>query len=156
MEINWTFVGQTIEFIIFVWICMKFIWPHIISAIETRQKEINDGLEAAEKGKKSLELATANAKEQIKQTKVQVAEILEQANKRKSKIIDDAKQEAMAERENILNQAKEEIESEMNRAREKLRKEVSELVVLATQKVVEKNVDASVTSNIINELVAKK
>ena len=68
MQINWTFVGQAIEFIIFVWLCMKFIWPPIISAIEARQKDIADGLEAAEKGKRSLELATNNAKEQIKQT----------------------------------------------------------------------------------------
>ena len=75
MQINWTFVGQAIEFIIFVWLCMKFIWPPIISAIEARQKDIADGLEAAEKGKRSLELATNNAKEQIKQTKKKVAEI---------------------------------------------------------------------------------
>ncbi len=156
MQINWTFVGQTIEFIIFVWLCLKFIWPPIMSAIEDRQKDITEGLEAAEKGKKSLEIATNNAKEQIKQTKKQVAEIIDQANKRKTKIIDDAKQEALEERNKILSQAKEEIESEVNRAREKLRREISELAVLGARKIVEKNIDSNATSNIIDDLISKK
>ncbi len=155
MEINWTFVGQTIEFILFVWLCMKFIWPPILSGIENRQKEIDQGLQDAEKGRKSLELAKTNAEEQIKATKKEAAEIIEQANKRKTKIIEEAKVSANEERQKILEHAKEEVEAEANRVREKLRKEVSSLIVRGAEKMLKKNIDASTTSSVIDELVAE-
>ena len=37
MDINLTLIGQTIAMIVFVWFCMKFIWPPILNAIEERQ-----------------------------------------------------------------------------------------------------------------------
>lgn len=154
MEINLTLVGQTLEFIIFIWLCLKYIWPPIISGIENRQKEIDKGLLAAERGRKSLEVARNNAAEQIKATKKEVAEILEQANKRQAKIIDDAKVAANEERVKIIEHAKEEAEAEANRIREKLRKEVAELAVRGAEKIIRKNIDASTTSGIIDDLIA--
>ncbi len=155
MEFNWTFVGQTIEFIIFVWLCLKFVWPPIISSIENRQKEIDEGLEAAERGRKSLEVARNNAVEQIRATKKEAAEIIEQANKRQAKIIDEAKVAANEERLKIIEQAKEEAEAEANRVREKLRIEVADLALRGAEKIIKKNVDSSTTTNIINDLLAE-
>ena len=154
MEINLTLVGQTLEFIIFIWLCLKYIWPPIISGIENRQKEIDEGLLAAERGRKSLEVARNNAAEQIKATKKEVAEILEQANKRQAKIIDDAKVAANEERVKIIEHAKEEAEAEANRIREKLRREVAELAVRGAEKIIRRNIDASTTSGIIDDLIA--
>jgi F-type H+-transporting ATPase subunit b len=156
MELNWTFVGQTLEFILFVWLCLKFIWPPIISSIENRQKDIDEGLQAAERGRKSLEVARNNAAEQIKATKKEVAELIEQANKRQAKIIDDAKSAANEERLKIIEHAKEEAEAEANRIREKLRKEVAELAVRGAEKIIKKNIDASTTAGIIDDLVGSK
>lgn len=154
MEINWTLIGQTIEFVLFVFFCMKFIWPPIIKAIEERQKTITEGLEAAEKGKKSLELAQSNAAEQIRETKKKVAQMMDEAVKSREKIIDSAKQEAIEEKNKILQQAKEDITSEYNKAKEKLRLEISSLVVECTQKVIEKNIDDSVTNKIVDDYVS--
>ncbi|MDE5285330.1 MAG: F0F1 ATP synthase subunit B, partial [Buchnera aphidicola] len=36
MDLNATIFGQALSFIFFVWFCMKYIWPPIILAIETR------------------------------------------------------------------------------------------------------------------------
>jgi F-type H+-transporting ATPase subunit b len=154
MELNWTFIGQTIEFVIFVWLCLKYVWPPIMAGIEQRQKEIGEGLEAAERGRKSLEVARNNAAEQIKATKKEVAEIMEQANKRQAKILDDARAAANEERLKIIEQAREEAEAEANRVKEKLRREMAELAVRGAEKIIRKNVDQNTTSSIISELVA--
>ncbi len=153
MEINLTIIGQTLEFILFVWLCLKFVWPPIMSALENRQKDISDGLKAAEDGRRSLELAEKNAAEQLVETKKQAQDIIEQANRRKSKILDEAREEATDEKSRILTQAREEIESEANKVREKLRKEAAELAVLGAEKILKKNVDKSTTSGIIDELL---
>ncbi len=53
MNINATLIGQTIAFIIFVWFCVKYVWPPIIKAIEERQSQIANALAAAEVAKKN-------------------------------------------------------------------------------------------------------
>lgn len=94
---NATLLGQAIAFGMFVWFCMKYVWPPIIKAIEDRQKKIADGLQAAERAKKDLDLAQANASDQLKEAKRTATELIEQANKRKAQIIDEAREEAQAE-----------------------------------------------------------
>ena len=42
MNMNATILGQAIAFILFVWFCMKYVWPPLMAAIEKRQKEIAD------------------------------------------------------------------------------------------------------------------
>jgi len=41
---------------------VKFVWPPLLKAIETRQKEIADGLAAASEGRSALEVAAKNQK----------------------------------------------------------------------------------------------
>ena len=47
MNFNATLIGQTIAFIVFVWICMKYIWPPLMSILEERTAKIAEGLAAA-------------------------------------------------------------------------------------------------------------
>ena len=56
MNFNATLIGQSITFIVFVWFCMKFIWPPVMHALEERKKKIADGLAAAEHGRHEQEL----------------------------------------------------------------------------------------------------
>ena len=57
MNMNLTLLGQAISFAIFVWFCVKFVWPPVLKALEERETRIADGLAAAERGKHELELA---------------------------------------------------------------------------------------------------
>ena len=47
MNFNLTLIMQAVSFTVFIWVCYRFIWPHLMGAIETRQKQIADGLAAA-------------------------------------------------------------------------------------------------------------
>ena len=87
MNINATLIGQSIAFAVFVWFCMKFVWPPIIKAIEERQKKIADGLNAGERAQKDLEKAQQEIAEQLKEAKQQAAEIIEQSKKRGAKLL---------------------------------------------------------------------
>ncbi len=84
MNINATLLGQAIAFAVFVWFCMKYVWPPLLTAIEERQKKIADGLTQAERAGKDLELAQAKATEKLKEAKAQAAEIVEQAKRNSS------------------------------------------------------------------------
>ncbi|MBV7416391.1 F0F1 ATP synthase subunit B [Aeromonas encheleia] len=155
MNINATLLGQAIAFFIFVVFCMKYVWPPLIAAIEARQKEIADGLSSAERAKKDLDLAKANATDQLKEAKHQAAEIIDQANKRKAQIIDEAAVGAQAEREKILAQGRAEIEAERHRAKEELRKQVAALAIAGAEKILARQIDQAANSDIVDKLVAE-
>ncbi|SHO56222.1 F0F1 ATP synthase subunit B [Vibrio quintilis] len=155
MNINATLFGQAIAFALFVWFCMKFVWPPLMTAIEERQKKIADGLSAAERAEKDLDLAKANASERIKEAKRAAAEVIEQANKRKLQIIDEARVEAEGEREKIIAQAEAEIESLRNRARDDLRKQVAVLAVTGAEKILERSIDKEAHKDILDNITAK-
>src|SRR5512134_464748 len=97
MNINATLIGQSIAFFLFVWFCMKFIWPPLTRALDERKKTIADGLAAAEKGKRELELGEKKALETIKKAKQDASEVIALAEKRAAEIADEAKENAKAE-----------------------------------------------------------
>nr|WP_230403260.1 MULTISPECIES: F0F1 ATP synthase subunit B [Plesiomonas] len=140
---------------LFVWFCMKLVWPPLIAAIEERQKKIADGLAASDRAAKDLELVQAKMAEQLKDAKVQAAAIIEQANKRKALILDEARTEADAERQKIIAQGQAEIDAERKRAREELRKQVAALAIAGAEKILERSVDEAANSDIVDKLVAE-
>ncbi len=152
---NATLLGQAIAFVLFVWFCMKFVWPPLMAAIEERQKEISKGLQAAERAEKDLALAKENASDQLKEAKRTATEIVEQANKRKAQIVDEAREEALAERAKILAQAESEIETERNRVRDELRKQVATLAVVGAEKILERSIDKNAHKDILDNITAK-
>ncbi|MCV3263774.1 F0F1 ATP synthase subunit B [Vibrio harveyi] len=129
--------------------------PPLMQAIEERQKKIADGLQAAERAAKDLDLAQANASDQMKEAKRTATEIIDQANKRKSQIIDEAREEAQAERQKILAQAEAELEAERNRARDELRKQVATLAVAGAEKILERTIDKDAQKDILDNITAK-
>ena len=155
MNLNATILGQAIAFVLFVWFCMKYVWPPIMAAIEKRQKEISEGLSSAERAKKELDLAQADATDQLKKAKAEAQVIIDQANKRKAQIVDEAKTEAEQERNKIVSQAKAEIDAERQRAREELRKQVGILAIAGAEKIIERSVDEAANSDIVDKLVAE-
>ena len=97
MSINLTLIGQAISFAIFVWFCMKFIWPPLTSALEQRRKTISDGLSAAELGQQSLEKAKVDVELKLSEAKVEAKNIIVMAEKRQGDILDEASAKALEE-----------------------------------------------------------
>jgi len=152
VDINMTLIGQTIAMIVFVWFCMKFIWPPILAALEERQQQIEEGLAAADKGKESLVKASAEADEIVAEARKQATGILDQAHARANEIVADGKTDGVKERERQLSAAKAEIEQEANRAREELRGQVSAIAIASAEKILNREIDGKSHDDILGKL----
>ena len=152
MNLNFTLVAQAVTFTAFIWFTVKFVWPHMLRAIETRQKTIADGLAAAEQGRRSLEVSTRQADDAIKEARARAAEILAQAEKRSAQLIDEARQSARQEGDRELVAAKAEIEQEVTRAREELRDRVASLAVAGAEKILRREVDARAHGELLESI----
>ena len=152
MDINLTLIGQTIAMIVFVWFCMKFIWPPILNAIEERQEQIAEGLAAAEKGQDKLLQAQAEADEIVADARKQATSILDQAHARANDIVAEGKTDGVKERERQLTAAKAEIEQEANKAREELRGQVSAIAIASAEKILRREIDDKAHEDILGKL----
>ncbi len=152
MDINLTLIGQTIAMIVFVWFCMKFIWPPILNALEERQKQIEEGLAAADKSQEALEAAEAEAQQIIAEARQQATGILDQAHARANEIVAEGKDAGVKERERQLAAAKAEIEQETNKAREELRGQVSAIAIASAEKILNREIDGKAHEDILGKL----
>ena len=152
MDINLTIIGQTIAMIVFVWFCMKFIWPPIMNAIEERQKQIEEGLSAADEGQEKLHRAQAEADEIVADARKQATSILDQAHARANEIVAEGKTDGVKERDRQLTAAKAEIEQETNKAREELRGQVSAIAIASAEKILSREIDGKAHEDILGKL----
>jgi F-type H+-transporting ATPase subunit b len=142
MNFNATLIGQSITFVIFVWFCMKYIWPPLMAALEERNARISEGLAAAQRGQQDLEDAQAKVSESLNDAKAQAQEIINQAQKRANEIVDEAKDGARDEAEKIKTAASADIDQQVTAAREQLRKEVSVIALAGAEQILKREVDA--------------
>ena len=150
MSFNLTLLAQMLAFAAFILFTVKVIWPHLLRAIETRQKTIADGLAAAEQGKKSLELSSKQASDEIAAGRNRAAEIVAQAEKRAAQVVEEAKGAAKAEGDREKAAAKAEIQQEVSRAREQLREQVAALAVAGAEKILRREVDAKAHADLLD------
>ena len=155
MNINLTLFGQTIAFVLFVFFCMKFVWPPIIAMLDERKKKIADGLAEAERGMKQQELAEQGAEKKLAEAKQQASDILGQAQKRANEIVEDAKSVAVEEGNRIKEAAHAEVEKEVNRAKESLRAQVSGIAVAGAERILKKEINASSHQEILDDLASQ-
>ena len=152
MNLNFTLIAQALAFALFIWFCVRFIWPPLMRAIEQRQKTIADGLAAGERGKQELEAAGRRAGEELARARDRVGEIIASAEKRDAQMLDEAKAAARAEADRILAAAKADIDQQVARAKEALRAQVATLAVAGAEKILRREIDAKTHAQLLAQL----
>jgi F-type H+-transporting ATPase subunit b len=152
MSFNLTLIAQAVAFALFIWFTVKFVWPPLLRAIETRQKTIADGLAAAEQGKRSLEVSAKQADDEMKKARERAAELISQAEKRAAQMVDEARNAAKEEGNREKAAAKAEIEQQSTRAREQLRDQVAALAVAGAEKILRREVDAKAHADLLDSI----
>ena len=155
MNINATLILNSIAMMIFVWFCMKFVWPPLLKAMDERREKIADGLAASDRAEKALEEANVEADKQINAARDKAGEIVDQANQRHSQILEQAKDDAVSERQRQVSAAEAEISQAANQAREELRASVAALAVTGAAKILEKEIDADAHRDLLDKLIAE-
>jgi len=155
MNLNATIIGQSFAFLVFVYFCMKYVWPPMTAVLEERRKKIADGLEAANRAARDLDLAQNKAADELRDAKRQSAEIIEMANKRANQIVDEAKEKAREEGKRIIGGAHAEIEREIQRAREELRTQVAALAITGAERILEASVDKAANEELVKKLASE-
>lgn len=155
MNLAITLVIQGVVFFLVAWAVMKFFWPAIMTAIETRQKKIAEGLAAANKSEQDLAQAEARSKDILRDARDRAAQIVDMAGKRSNEMVEEAKGTAAGEAQRIVAQAHDEVARESTRAREQLSKEVGKLAVEGASRLLGREIDPKTHADLLDKLAAE-
>ena len=139
MNINLTLLMQAAAFAAFIWFTARFIWPPLMRAVDTRQKQIADGLAAGEQGRRELASAEKRVADMLADAKSKAAEIVATGEKA----------EAKAEADRILAAGRAEIDQEVARAKEQLRNQIADLAVAGAAKILQREVDPKAHADLL-------
>lgn len=154
MNITLTIIAQALSFALLIWFTAKFIWPPLLTAIESRQKTIADGLADAERAKHDLDMAAKRSADILREAKEKAGEIVANGEKRASEIVEQAKVQAKVEGDRIVAGAKAEVEQEVFRAKEQLRTQVSAIALAGAGKILGREIDAKAHNDLLDKLAA--
>ena len=149
MNINLTLLMQAVGFGAFIWFTARFVWPVLMGMVETRQRQIAEGLEAGEQGRQSLISAEKRIADMMAEAKAKAGEIVATGEKFRSETMDHAKAEAAAERERIITAATAEAQQEFASAREQLRNQVADLAVAGASRILKREVDPKAHADLL-------
>ena len=155
MNFNLTLIAQAITFAAFIWFCVKFVWPPLVRAIETRQKQIADGLAEAERGRSSLADAQKQTEVIVREARERAQELVSAAEKTAAQRVEESKTQAKTEGDRLVAAAKAQIEQEVQSARQKLREQVAALAVSGAEKILAREVDARTHADMLDRLKAQ-
>jgi F-type H+-transporting ATPase subunit b len=144
-----------ITFLVLLFLLYKIAWKPILSAIDNREKLIQDSIEQAENAKKESEELLEKHKSLIRNAEEEAQKIIKEnkelAEKSRQDLIEQAKEESGKLRE----KAKKEIEHEKESALQALRSEVVDLTMTATKKLIGDVLDESKHRGIIENYIQK-
>jgi F-type H+-transporting ATPase subunit b len=155
MQFNYTLIAQAVTFAAFIWFCVKFIWPPLTRAIETRQKQIADGLAEAEKGRSSLADAQKQTDVILREAKGRAQEIVAAAEKAAHQRIEESKSQAKVEGDRLIAAANAQLQQEVQSARQVLREQVAALAVSGAEKILRREVNAQAHADMLTQLKAQ-
>lgn len=140
MEIVTPAIGQIfwggLVFLILLFLLKKFAWKPILSAVNERERTIEESLELAQKTKDEMIALQAKNEDLLKEARAERDAMIKDAKETASKMVEDAKATAKNEGNKMIQGAKEVIESEKAAAISELKSQMASFSIEIAEKIV--------------------
>lgn len=144
LGIDWrTLFLQVVAFIVLVWLLGKFVYPVLVKAIDKREAAIAESVAAASEAEAKAEKTQAEIEKLFKQARDDAASLVDTAHKESAQMVKEAEDKAKQRGQQIIKDSRAQLDLDIAKARKQLRDETTELVALATEKIIGEKVDAA-------------
>ena len=145
-------IWTTIIFTLLLIVLKKFAWKPILSAVDERNKSIEDALKAADNAKEEMALLNIDNERILSEARIERDSLLREARETKDKIVNEAKDQANTEANKILLLAKDQINNEKRKAITELKNQVAEISIDIAEKILKSELsDKNKQKNLIAE-----
>ena len=148
--IFWSALG----FLIVLFILSKYAWKPILSALDEREKSIEEALKSAEIARNEMANLKAENEKIIHEAKIERDEMLLKASETAKQMIEEAKNAASLEGAKMIENAKAAIETEKLAALEEVKVQVAVLSLAVAEKILKRNFsEVAAQQTLVEELV---
>jgi len=130
-----TIFWMLLMFTILLIILKKFAWKPILSALESREKSIEDSLRSADRAREEMEQLKADNEKILAEARMERDGMIKETKKTSQKILSQAREKAGEEAQRLVQKAREQIENEKDSAVAEIRKQIAELSVNIAEKI---------------------
>ena len=141
LSLNFTFVVEIVVFLVLLWLLARYIFPPLVRALEARQQLIAQSLQEAERARQEAERSRASEREEMAEARAKAQEILDRAQQLGEQLREELRQRGEAEQQAMLERARAELQREREQAVVGLRRQVADLVMMATTRVLQEELD---------------
>ena len=145
--IFWT----AITFFVLLFVLKKIAWKPILTALENREKEIEDSLNRAEKAKEEAQKILDQNQASIAKAEEESKKIIDQSRAYADTVKEQMLKESKDEAKKLIDNATEEIERKKNAAFEELKNQIAEISLTAAEKIMRESLDKEKNKQIVNE-----
>ena len=149
---KWTMIFSLNNTLILYKIIKKFLFQPVNKMIAERKSEIQENYSCSEKMRSEAENLKKLYETKFKETNKEAKQIIDMATQRASQQSDEIINQAKQRAEFLLENARNEIEFESQKAVDCIRDEIADLVVLATEKVIEQKLAQDEHKKIIDDI----
>jgi F-type H+-transporting ATPase subunit b len=144
-------IWTLLAFIVAMLVLRKYAWPAITSALDKRQRAIEESIDVAERTRTEAQELLQEYRERLREARAQADEIVGRARKAGEVHERETLEKARVQREELMEQTRRDIEAETRRAIQEIRNEVADLTVMATEKVTRKSLDEADQRRLVEE-----
>jgi F-type H+-transporting ATPase subunit b len=155
LSLNLTFPVEIVVFLVLLYLLSRYVFPPINKALQARQQLIARSLSEAEEARREVEEAKKKERADLAEARYQAQEILDRAQKLGEELREELRQKGREEQEAMLTRARAELAQEREKAVSQLRNQVADLVLLATTKVLQEELDPKRQRRLIDEALGE-
>ena len=148
-----TLFWSVITFLLLLIVLKKVAWAPIISGLETRESEIKEALNSAERAREDSEKATQNYEELVNKARNEAQKIVAESKTAGERVREEIKETAEKEAREIMDKAQTQIQFEKEKAVHEIKSVVVDFSIQAASKVIEKNMESEDNRRLINDTI---
>jgi F-type H+-transporting ATPase subunit b len=145
--------AQIINFVILLLILRQFVYKPLMAILEKRRLDIERSLKQAEETEHRSQAMQVEHVQQIEKTKAEATAIIEKAKQAAEVMRVEMLEASRQESEKILARAQEEISRQKDKMLSEAKQDIGALVIAATEKIISKEIDASVQERLVAEAI---
>lgn len=147
----WTWIN----FGIFLFLALKFGLGSILKGLKNREETIQENIDSAEIKNNEAKKLLDEAQAKIENAQKEISEMINQGKSQSKQLIDRAVEEANNIKKQKLDEATKQIDISKRAAINQIRNEVADLVIEATEKLLEEKLDKGKDLKLVESYISK-
>jgi F-type H+-transporting ATPase subunit b len=157
LGINWKGLFlNALAFLVIVWLLGKYVYPHLIKALDNKKDELESATRLEHEAKTALDKAEKQAGDVVNEARTSAEAILASAKADAEAQIESARKKATEQSERLVAEAREQLARDVSTARRELKAETAKLVAGATEAVLGEKLDANRDGDLIRRSLEVK